>query len=92
MFGNHNAYLTGPATNDVLVDADDNYIALYKEMPKGVVEELVITGTAARAPLMYGSMQIAAQGPDGRERWKYQDPEYAWDSGDSEKWGWVSGR
>ena len=87
-YGNNDVYLTDPATKEVLGDANDNYMALRKEMPEDVVEELVITGTAAQvmlAPLMYGSMQIAAQGPEGRERWKYQDPNYAWDSGDSEE-------
>lgn len=86
--GNNNVLLTDPVTQEVLGDADDDYMALRKEMPKDVVEEPLITGTTVQvmlAPLMWGSMEIAAQGPEGRERWKYQDPDYAWDSEDSEK-------
>lgn len=86
--GDNNVYLTDPATKEVLGDVNDNYMALRKEMPGDVVEELVVTGTAAQVmlvPLMYGSMKIAAQGPEGRSRWKYQDPNYAWDSEDNEE-------
>lgn len=43
--------MTDPATKEVLGDANDGYLALCKEMPEDVVEELVITETAAQVML-----------------------------------------
>jgi hypothetical protein len=43
------------------------------------VEELVIVGTAVQimlASLMHNDMTIAVEGPEGAERWKYQEPNW----------------
>jgi hypothetical protein len=69
-------YLTDPATEKTLGDAQGNYLALHEVFQKEAVTELAITGTAAMVLLsgfMQNDLSIATQGPNGLDNWKYQE-------------------
>ena len=79
-YGDNYAYLRDPATGEYFGHANDNILGFYGQMPEAVVEELVIFGTAAEMMLVgalsHNDMSIAMMGPEGRENWKYQDPNW----------------
>ncbi|KAF7330160.1 hypothetical protein MSAN_02466000 [Mycena sanguinolenta] len=80
--GDNNILLLDTATGEELGNSNDNYLALTTELPEDAVEELVIMGTAVMkmlSSLMHNDMCIAAEGPDGAQRWKYQEPNW-WDN------------
>jgi hypothetical protein len=75
--GDNDLYLLDPATKEVMAHGNDDFLSLDKELPEEVVAELVITGTAAQIMLSWlgnNHLGIAAQGPEGSDQWKYQDP------------------
>ncbi|KAH8803535.1 hypothetical protein F5884DRAFT_509028 [Xylogone sp. PMI_703] len=86
-FGDNPMYLKDPVTGEILGDANDNCLTLNSELPEEAVKELVITGTAAQVLLVHlmgNDMKIAAQGPEGRSQWKYQEPDW-WDNEEPEE-------
>jgi hypothetical protein len=78
-YGNNSILLLDAGTSEQLGSANDNYLELSVELSEAAVGELVIMGTAVQimlASLMLNDMTIAVEGPEGAERWEYQEPNW----------------